>query len=69
MAHLGGSVEPWRFGVLKGGLLKLREALTRAFERAVSKSNAQDFSCWCSLGRSPSELMKLEVKNRKGTRA
>ncbi len=47
----------------KGELLKLREALIRAFRRAVSKSNAQDFVGvpWVEV----LELMGLEVKIEK----
>ncbi len=55
VAHLVESVELLhrRFGVLKIGSSGNNETLTRAFRRAVNAEiNAQDFSCWCSLGRS-----------------
>ncbi len=36
---------------LKGGAQNSVKLLTVLFRRAVSKSNAQDLSCWCSLGQ------------------
>ncbi len=35
------------------------------FERAVSKSILKTSLCWCSLGRSHSELMGVRSQNRK----
>ncbi len=57
--HLVESVGPShkRFGVWRVELPELREALTRAFRRAVSKSQCSRLSCWCSLGQRSSELM------------
>ncbi len=66
MEHRGWVMEHKRFGVPGSGSPETR-SLTR-FRRAVSKSNAQDFSCWCSWSKS-SELIKCKKSKKDYFRA